>query len=140
MRPQGAHGRVDARVAAWVSGKHAASFYISALPLMESKIGILRIERRDTEGMKKSDSVERVAGEAVMTKQVAEAAVGTVFASIAAALARGKDVTVTGFGRFSRRTRLAREGRDPRTGERIAVGPSATVSFKGSEALKDALN
>ena len=90
--------------------------------------------------MKKSDSVERVAGEAVMTKQVAEAAVGTVFASIAAALARGKDVTVTGFGRFSRRTRQAREGRDPRTGVRIAVGPSATVFCKEDKALKEALN
>ena len=41
-------GRADARVAAWVSGQDAASFYISALTLMELEIGILRIERRDT--------------------------------------------------------------------------------------------
>ena len=41
-------GRADARVAAWVSGRDAASFYISALTLMELEIGILRIERRDT--------------------------------------------------------------------------------------------
>ena len=40
-------GRADARVAAWVSGRDAASFYISALTLMELEIGILRIERRD---------------------------------------------------------------------------------------------
>ena len=42
-------GKADARVAAWVSGRDAASFYISALTLMELEIGILRIERRDPE-------------------------------------------------------------------------------------------
>ena len=40
-------GKADARVAAWVSGRDAASFYISALTLMELEIGILRLERRD---------------------------------------------------------------------------------------------
>ena len=40
-------GRADARVTAWVSGRDASSFYISALTLMELEIGILRIERRD---------------------------------------------------------------------------------------------
>ena len=40
-------GKADARVAAWVSGREAASFYISALTLMELEIGILHIERRD---------------------------------------------------------------------------------------------
>ena len=40
-------GKADAHVVAWVSGRDAASFYISALTLMELEIGILRIERRD---------------------------------------------------------------------------------------------
>ena len=92
--------------------------------------------------MRKADIVEFVAGEGAMTKQVAESAVGAVFASIAEALARGEDVAVAGFGRFARtRTdRPAREGRNPRTGERIAIGPSSGVSFKAAKALKDALN
>ncbi len=41
-------GRADTHVAAWISERDAASFYISALTLMELEIGILRIERRDT--------------------------------------------------------------------------------------------
>ena len=90
--------------------------------------------------MKKRDIVERVAGEGAMTKQAAEAAVGAVFASISEALARGEDVTVTGFGRFARIDRPVRQGRNPRTGERIAVGPSTGVSFKAGQALKEALN
>ena len=40
-------GRADARLAAWVSARDAASFYISALTLMELEIGVLRVERRD---------------------------------------------------------------------------------------------
>jgi len=90
--------------------------------------------------MKKRDVVERVAGEADITKQAAEAAVGAVFGSIAEALARGEDVAVAGFGKFARTERPAREGRNPRTGERIAIGPSSGVSFKAGKALKEALN
>lgn len=41
-------GRADANVVAWISGKDATAFYISALTLMELEIGILRVERRDT--------------------------------------------------------------------------------------------
>ena len=69
--------------------------------------------------MKKTEIVERVAGEAGIGKQ---AAVGAVFASIAEALARSEDLSVVGFGKFSRIDRPAREGRNPRTGERIAIG------------------
>ena len=90
--------------------------------------------------MKKSEMVERVAAEAGIAKGAADAAVGAVFASIAEALARGEDVAVAGFGRFTRTVRPAREGRNPRTGERIAIGPSSGVSFKAARALKDALN
>ena len=90
--------------------------------------------------MKKTDIVERVAGEAGITKQAAQAAVGAVFSSIGEALAQGEDVSIPGFGRFSRKDRPAREGRNPRTGERIAIGPSASVSFKAGKALKDGLN
>ncbi len=40
-------GKADVRVAAWVAGRDAASFYIPTLTLMELETGILRIERRD---------------------------------------------------------------------------------------------
>lgn len=90
--------------------------------------------------MNKKDIVERVAAEAGIAKQAAEAAVGTVFVAMAEALARGEDVSVAGFGRFARKDRPARDGRNPRTGERIAIGPSSGVSFRAGKALKDALN
>ena len=90
--------------------------------------------------MKRGDIVAHVAGEGAMTKQAAETAVSALFASISEALGRGEDVTIAGFGRFARTERPARKGRNPRTGEQIAIGPSSGVSFRAAKALKDALN
>ena len=87
--------------------------------------------------MNKSDIVDRVAVETPLTKAAAEAAVSAVFVAIGEALARGENVTIMGFGSFRRKRRGAREGRNPRTGERIAIGASNTVSFKAAKALRE---
>jgi nucleoid DNA-binding protein len=60
--------------------------------------------------------------------------------SISAALARGENVALKGFGTFALQHRAAREGRNPRTGEKIAVAASVGVTFRPSGALKAALN
>ena len=49
-------------------------------------------------------------------------------------------VAIMGFGTFTRKSRPAREGRNPRTGERIAIGASNSVSFKAGKALREAVN
>ena len=90
--------------------------------------------------MKKKDLVDRVAGEAQVTERAAGTAVDAVFAAIGEAVARGEAVTVPGFGRFAAKSRPAREGRNPRTGEPIAIGPSTAVSFRAGKGLKEALN
>ena len=90
--------------------------------------------------MKKSDIANRVAMETPLTKAAAEAAVSAVFVATGEALARGEDVTITGFDSFRRKSRGAREGRNPRTGEHIAIGASNTVSFKAGKALKEAVS
>lgn len=81
-----------------------------------------------------------MAGDAGIAKQAAGAAVDAVFASIAEALARGEVVSVVRFGKFSRKNRPAREGKNPSTGERIAIGSSASDSFKAGKPLKDSLS
>ena len=72
--------------------------------------------------MKKSDILNRIASEALVTKLAADAAFNVVFSSIGEALARGESVTIAGFGTFSAKRRPARTGRNPRTGEPIAIG------------------
>ena len=87
--------------------------------------------------MNRADIVEHVAGRGAMAKPAAGAGVGSVFAPIAGALARGGDLAVAGLGRSARAARPVREGRHPCAG-RIAIRLSSGVSSKAGEARRDA--
>ena len=89
--------------------------------------------------MSQSDLVERISVEALVTPLAAQSAVGMMFSEIADALARVEKVT-SGFGTFVTSARAERVGRNPRTGERIAIPASTSVSFKASRGLKDAVS
>ena len=78
---------------------------------------------RDTE-MKNTELSSQVATQASLSKSAADAVVNAVFSTISDALVRGEIVTIAGFGVFSTKARPAREGRNPRTGESIAIAPS----------------
>ncbi len=90
--------------------------------------------------MNKSDIVGRVAGRMGLGKAAAESAVDTVLGVIAEALAREERVRIAGFGTFSTRRRSPRTGRNPRTGERVAVAASKSPWFKAGKRLRDAVN
>ena len=89
--------------------------------------------------MKKSDIAVRVARQALLSKAAAETAVNAVFEAVGYALAKGDKVTVSGFGTFATRSRPARTGRNPRTGESVAIAASKTPSFKAGQALRTRL-
>ena len=55
------------------------------------------------------------------------------------ALARGDSVALTGFGTFSIKSRPARTGRHPRTGESIEIAASKSPAFKAGKTLRDAV-
>ena len=59
--------------------------------------------------------------------------------SITAALAAGDKVQLVGFGTFEVRERAARTGRNPQTGEDIAIAARSVPVFKPGKALKDAV-
>ena len=90
--------------------------------------------------MTKSELSTQVASQASLTKASADAAVTAVLSAITGALANGETVTLTGFGTFSVRTREARQGRNPRTGESITIAASRVPAFKAGKALRDAVN
>ena len=89
--------------------------------------------------MRKADIAAEVAGRASLTKAQAKSAVNAVFEVIRDALANGDTVSVTGFARFSTKRRPARTGRNPRTGQTVAVASSKAPSFKAGKALRDRL-
>ena len=90
--------------------------------------------------MTKSELSTQVAAQASLTKASADAAVNAVFSAITDALANGETVTLTGFGTFTVRSREARQGRNPRTGESITIAASRVPAFKTGKALRDAVN
>ena len=90
--------------------------------------------------MTKAEFVEAVADRMGSSKTEAATAVDAVFDSIQSALVRGDDATITGFGTFSAAARKAREGVNPRTGEKIHIPAKTAPKFKAGKSLKDALN
>ena len=73
-------------------------------------------------------------------KAMGLAAVDAVVASITVALAQGDKVSIAGFGNFEVRARPARTGRNPRTGEAVAIAASKNPAFKPAKGLKAAVN
>jgi len=89
--------------------------------------------------VKKSELVEQVADRAALTKADAGRAVDAIIATVEDALRRGREVTVTGFGKFGVYERAARQGVNPRTGERIHIAASRVPRFTAGSALKSAV-
>ena len=86
--------------------------------------------------MKKSDLSASVAAEASLSKADAETAFNAVLGSIGDALAKGETVSIVGFGTFTVKDRPARQGRNFRTGESIAIAASKVSSFKAEKGLR----
>ncbi len=69
-----------------------------------------------------------------------ELIVSTVFDEITAALSRGARVELRGFGAFTVKQRDARTGRNPRTGEAVAVDEKVVPFFKAGKELRERVN
>ena len=90
--------------------------------------------------MNKNEFASAIAESANLSKADAERAIDALFKVVKAALKSGEDVSLVGFGTFTVRTRAARSGRNPRTGETINIAASKVPAFKAGKALKDAIN
>lgn len=91
--------------------------------------------------MTKSDLILRLAERHphLLQKDI-ERIVATLFGEITHALARGDRVELRGFGAFSVKRRDARQGRNPRTGQSVAVSEKFVPFFKTGKQLRDRLN
>lgn len=89
--------------------------------------------------MNKADLAEKVQGVLGTTKADAERAVETIIESIVKTLKAGDEVSIAGLGIFSTKTRPARTGRNPRTGESIKVPAMRVPKFRAAKALKEAV-
>ena len=90
--------------------------------------------------MNKNELVEVVSERTGLAKSDSARAVEAVLGAITETLRMGEQVALSGFGTFVAKTRAARTGRNPRTGEPVAIPASRAPAFKAGKGLKDALN
>ena len=91
--------------------------------------------------MTRSELIERIAARAPhVPRREVEAIVHAVFDGMCQALVAGKRIELRGFGVFSIRTRRARTGRNPKTGQSVAVPARRTLSFAAGKELRERLN
>ena len=90
--------------------------------------------------MTKAEFIDKVAAdERVGSKKAAGDAVEAVLDAIRDSLSRGEDVNFTGFGKFSVNERSARQGVNPRTGDRITIPAGKVPTFSAAAGLKNAV-
>lgn len=90
--------------------------------------------------MTRKELADAIATRTGTSKKWADDCVETFMAEIRAALVRGEEVTLRGFGTWKETTRVARICRNPRTGEAVAAAPKRVVKFKPAKGWTAALN
>ena len=90
--------------------------------------------------MTKSELVEVLSEKLKLPKGKAESLVDLIFLSMEESLKRGERIEIRGFGSFELRSYRSYEGRNPRTGEPVAVRPKKLPFFKVGKELKERIN
>jgi DNA-binding protein HU-beta len=87
--------------------------------------------------MNKGELVDQVAEKAAVTKKVADSVISAALEVVMEAVSKGDKVTLVGFGSFEPRQRQKREGRNPRTGEKMDIPATKVPAFSAGKLFKD---
>ncbi|CAM4390037.1 MAG: DNA-binding protein HU [Legionellaceae bacterium] len=89
--------------------------------------------------MHKQDFVKSLAEKLSLPQTKAEESLNAVIGLIESALTEGQTITFVGFGQFGVKTRAARTGRNPKTGEALHIPEAKVPYFTPGKKLKDAV-
>ena len=95
------------------------------------------IESLETPALTKAHLAELLFEQIGLNKRESKDMIDEFFDLISDDLVDGSDVKISGFGNFQIRTKAARPGRNPRTGEAILIQARRVVTFHASHKLKD---
>lgn len=87
--------------------------------------------------MNKSELIDALASKADLSKAAAGRALDVLMEEIVAAVAKGDAVTLVGFGTFKQAERAAREGKNPKTGEKIQIAAATVPKFSAGSTFKE---
>lgn len=97
----------------------------------------LSVDSLETAAVTKAQLADLLFEQLGLNKRESKDMVDAFFDLITGQLMDGVDVKISGFGNFQIRTKAARPGRNPRTGEAIAIDARRVVTFHASHKLKD---
>jgi len=89
--------------------------------------------------MTKADLIAAIAEKTEFTKKDAGVALDAILEVITGVLQSGDKVQLVGFGAFEVRNRAARQGKNPKTGEKVSIPATKVPAFKAGKALKEAI-
>ena len=92
-----------------------------------------------TQSINKEGVIASVAELSGLSKADSTRALDALIQSIKKGLQSGNDVRLTGFGTFCVTKRMAREGRNPRTGETIKIAASKIPKFRAGKNLRESI-
>lgn len=87
--------------------------------------------------MNKGELVDAIAQAADVTKKDADKVLSAALEVIMDAVSHGDKVTLVGFGSFESRERKAREGRNPKTGEKMEIPETVVPAFSAGKSFKE---
>lgn len=87
--------------------------------------------------MNKNELVRAIANNAGITLKDSASYLDSFIDTITAELKKGEKIQISGFGTFELKSKGAREGVNPKTGEKIKIDASKTPAFKFGKAYKD---
>jgi integration host factor subunit alpha len=97
----------------------------------------ISVDSLETSAVTKAQLADLLFEQLGLNKRESKDMIDAFFDLIAARLVDGSDVKISGFGNFQIRTKAPRPGRNPRTGEAIAIDARRVVTFHASHKLKD---
>ncbi|MGB5595512.1 MAG: HU family DNA-binding protein [Crocosphaera sp.] len=87
--------------------------------------------------MNKGELIDAVANKAEVTKKQADSVITATIETIMEAVAGDDKVTLVGFGSFEARDRKAREGRNPKTNEKMSIPATKVPAFSAGKLFKE---
>lgn len=90
--------------------------------------------------MNKNELIRAIANNAGITLKDAATALDGFIGAVTEGLKNGEKIQISGFGSFELKTKEAREGINPKTGEKIKIAASKIPAFKFGKAYKDSFN
>jgi len=86
--------------------------------------------------MTKNELAALLSEEGEVSQKTATSMINVLLEGISSALEKGDSISLPGFGGFKVVKRSAREGRNPRTGEKLQIAASNAVKFTPGKVLK----